>query len=395
VVTWKSRRLRVRDPRGQYRWNPRIGLSCAALLVVGGLVLAGVTTGKRSTATGTVWGLAGGYAGVSLGDAYRRSVRAVLVEASWATAEPRPGQFDQAYLGQLAAQVRSYRSMGFQVALNYGLQDAPGWLMALPGARYVNQDGTMYTAGPLPDLVFDTSLRSFAQAYTDVILRLLGRSVYLVRVGGGYDGELGYPPPAGGEPANQYWAYGPAAQAGSPEPGWRPCSPGHPGQARTFLAWYLNALVGYQQWQIQSVRSVYSGQIAVLYPSVGFSAANEQQALSDNLCGHTAVEQMGAIARGWDQAQQVSALSGPGLVVYSTWADNPAAIDQLGRLAAARHLPLAGENGGFNGVAAMSQAVKDARAWHLTSFFWIRAQQAYCDCHGWATIEEYQHDIAG
>ena len=43
----------------------------------------------------------------------------------------------------------------------------------------------------------------------------------------------------------------------------------------------------------------------------------------------------------------------------------------------------------------MSQAVKDARAWHLTSFFWIRAQQAYCKCHGWATIEEYQHDIAG
>ena len=346
-MTWKSRRLRVRDPRGQYRWNPRIGLSCAALLVVGGLVLAGVTTGKRPTASGTVWGLAGGYAGVNLGDAHRRSVRAVLVEASWATAEPRPGQFDQAYLGQLAAQVRRYRSMGFQVALNYGLQDAPGWLMALPGARYVNQDGTMYTAGPLPDLVFDTSLRSFAQAYTDVILRLLGRSVYLVRVGGGYDGELGYPPPAGGEPANQYWAYGPAAQAGSPEPGWRPCSPGPPGQARTFLAWYLKALVGYQQWQIRSVRRAYSGQIAVLYPSVGFSAANEQRALSDNLCGHTAVEQTGAIARGWDQAQQVSALSGPGLVVYGTWADNPAAIDQLGRLAAARHLPLAGENGGI------------------------------------------------
>ena len=394
-MTWKPRRPRVSDRRGQHRWTPRIGLSCVVLLVASGLVLLGVTSRARPTAGSTVWGLAGGYSRVSLADAYRRGVRAVLVEASWAAAEPSRGHFDQAYLGKLAAQVSRYRSMGFQVALNYGLMNAPGWLMALPGARYVNQYGTAYTAGPLLDLVFDTSLRSFAQAYTDVILRLLGPLVYMVRVGGGYDGELAYPPPARGEPPNQFWAYGPAARKTAPEPGWRPCSRGLSGRARTFLTWYLTSLVDYQQWQIRSVRSVYAGQIAVLYPSVGFTTAEEQQALSDSLCGHTAAEQTGAFARGWGHAQQVSALSGPGLVVYGTWADNPVAIDQLGRLAAARHLPLAGENAGFNGAAAMNRAVQEARAWHLTSFFWIRAPQAYCGCNGLATIEEYQHDIAG
>jgi hypothetical protein len=377
------------------RWTPRIGLTCAVLLFAGGLAALGVTSRTRPAAAGTVWGLAGGYAGVSLADAHRRGVRAVLAEASWAAAETGPGQFDHAYLAQLAAQVRSYRSMGFQVALNYGLEDAPRWLMAVPGARYVNQYGTAYTAEPLPDLIFDTRLRSFAQAYTDVILRLLGPSANLVRVGGGYDGELDYPPPAGGEPANQYWAYGPAAGTRAPAPEWRPCSPGRPGQARAFLGWYLASLVDYQRWQIQTVRRVYAGRIAVLYPSVGFTAAQEHQALSDDLCGGTAVEQTGAFARGWDQAQQVSALSGPGLVVYSTWADNPTAIDELGRLAAAHHLPLAGENGGFDAPAAMRVAVREARAWHLTSFYWVRARQAYCDCNGWATIEDYQHDIAG
>ena len=388
--------LRPRSP------GLRFAFGCVVLLVTSGLVATGFAVGagsatvgtvRRSPATATVWGLVGGYSGINLADVYHRGVRAVLVEATWADAEPRPGVFNEAYLQQLLGQVRSFRAMGFKVALNYGLEQAPSWLMALPGAHYVNQFGTEYTAEPVPNLIFDTSLRSYAQAFTDAILRLLGRFVYLVRVGGGYDGELDYPPPASGESPNQYWAYGPAAHAQSPEESWRPCSP--TGQARAFLRSYLTALVDFQQWQIRSVRSVYRGDIAVLYPSVGFTAANEQQALSDDLCGRTAIEQTGAIARGWDQAQQVGALSGPGLVVYSTAVDNPAAIGELGRLAADRHLALAGENGGFNGPTAMARAVHEARAWHLTSFFWIRAQQAYCGCNSWATIEDYQHDIAG
>jgi hypothetical protein len=394
MVIREFRWLRVTGPREQHPWAPRIALSCVVLLAVNALVACGSTAQARPAAVRTLWGLAGPYAGVNYTDAYRRGVRAVLLEASWAAAEPRPGKFDEAYLGELAAQARRYRSMGFKVALNYGMEEAPSWLMALPGAHYVNQYGTAYTAYPVPDLIFDTSLRPFAQTFTDKILRLLGPLVCLVRVGGGYDGELAYPPPASGESVNQYWSYGPAAQKKAPDPGWRPCSK-IPGEARAFLTWYLTSLADYQQWQIQSVRTVYAGQIAVLYPSVGFTAAQERQALSDNLCGHTAVEQTGAFARGWDHAQQVSMLSGPGIVVYSTWTDNPAAIDQLGQLAARQHLPLAGENSGYNTAAEMTRAVQEARAWHLTSFFWIRAQQAYCDCSGLATMEEYQHDIAG
>ena len=393
MVTYKSRSPGFTGWRSDH-WTRRVALGCAVLLALGSLAVFKGNGRTKPTSGSTVWGLAGGYAGVNLADVYHRGVRAVLLEMSWAAAEPGPGRFDNAYLEQVVAQARSYRSMGFKVALNYGLESAPGWLMARPGARYVNQYGTAYTAYPLADLIFDTSLRSFAEAYTDLILRLLGRFVYLVRVGGGFDGELDYPPPVIGESANQYWAYGPTAQAGAPEPGWRPCSENHSG-ARAFLTWYLASLVDYQQWQIRSVRSVYTGQIAVLYPSIGFTATEEQQALSDSLCGRTAVEQTGAIARGWDQAQQVSATSGPGLVVYSTVVDDSAAIDQLGRLAAAHHLPLAGENGGFNGPAAMKRAVQEARAWHLTSFFWIRAQQAYCNCDGLATIGDYQRDIAG
>lgn len=394
MVIWEFHWLRDTRAWGQDIDVLCITLGCVVLLMVSTLAACGVNTKAKPASVSTVWGLAGPYTGVNLANAYRRGVRAVLLEASWAAAEPGPGKFDNAYLAQLVVQARRYRSMGFKVALNYGLESAPGWLMAIPGARYVNQYGTAYTAYPVPDLIFDTSLRSFAQTFTQKILRLLGPFVYLVRVGGGYDGELAYPPPMSGESANQYWAYGSAAQKTAPNPGWRPCS-GIYGAARAFLIWYLASLVDYQRWQIHSVRTVYAGQIAVLYPSIGFTSAQEQQAVSDNLCGRTAAEQTTAFSRGWDHAQQVAALSGAGLVVYSTWADNPAAIDQLGRLAAAHHLRLAAENSGYNGPMVMSQTVKEARVWHLTSFFWIRAQQAYCYCDGLATIGDYQHDIAG
>ena len=393
---------RFRWPRAdgqgwQHRWTRWVAFICIFLLGTSVQVSCGATTGDatggRAKNPATIWGLAGPYTGVNLSDAYRRGVRAVLVEASWAAAERSPGRFDHAYLEQLITQVRTYRSMGFKVALNYGLQDAPDWLMKLPGARFVNQYGTAYTDARVPDLIFNTTLRSFAQAYTKKILDLLGPLVYLVRVGGGYQGELDYPPPVSGEPVDQYWAYGPVAQRSAPEPGWRPCTRGRPGTARAFLTWYLASLLDYQQWQIQSVRNVYQGQIAILYPGVGFTAAQERQALSDNLCGRTVAEQAGAFARGLDQADQVSALSGPGLLPYSTGVDNPVDIDQLGQLAAQHHLQLAGENKGFNDAAEMKSAVQGARRWHLTSFFWIRAQQAYCHCNGLATIEDYQYDI--
>lgn len=377
-------------------WQPKAVLSCAALLAIAvALVTLSFASKATSKNSDTVWGLAGGYAGVNLSNAYQRGVRAVLLEVSWPLAEPGLERFDETYLRQLRAQARRYRSMGFQISLNYGLDAAPGWLMRYQGARYVNQYGASYTADPLPDLIFDKGLRLFAREYTEKILHLLRPFVYMVRVGGGYEGELDYPPSMGGTQVNQYWAYGSSAQRSAPVRGWRPCSSQRPGEARAFLTWYLASLADYQRWQIQTVRSVYRGQIAVLYPSVGFTAGQEHEALEDDLCGRTPIERTGAFARGWDQIQQVGDLSGSGLVVYSTWADNSVAMDRLGELASVHHLRLAGENAGFNGPAAMNRAVAAARAWHFISFFWVRAQQAYCECNGWATIGDYQHDIAG
>lgn len=383
------------DSSGISLWKSKAVLSCAILLAIAALATLSYAAKATSKSQDTVWGLAGGYAGINLSNAYQRGVRAVLLEVNWALAEPGPERFDETYLRQLKAEAQRYRSIGFQISLNYGLDAAPGWLMRYQGARYVNQYGASYTADPLPDLIFNRRLRPFAQEYTEKILHLLGPFAYMVRVGGGFEGELDYPPSMDGPQVNQYWAYGSAAQKSAPMPGWRPCSSQQPGGARSFLAWYLESLADYQRWQIQTVRSVYRGQIAILYPSVGFTAAQENEALKDDLCGRTPIEKTGAFARGWDQIQQVGDLSGSGLVVYSTWADNPVAMDRLGELASLHHLRLAGENAGLNGPADMNRAVAAARAWHFISFFWVRAQQAYCECNGWATIGDYQHDIEG
>lgn len=365
----------------------------AGIVLVLVVVVASLGLSGRSRASGPTWGMAGGYTAAQLHDLRGRGVDAVLVEMSWAAANPGRDRFDQPYLDSIAAQVAADRAAGYRVILNYGLQNAPGWVLDQPSGRYVDQDRHADVAEDLPDLVFNLALRSFAVRYTDLVMTRLGSQVWMVRAGGGLLGELRYPAGAGDSGLPAYWAYSQAAQAHAPDPGWQPCTPSPHGQAGRFLTWYLHALVAFQTWQVTTLRRHYTGLIAVLYPSAGVTATEQAAAVADHLCAHTPTDRAGAFAAGYDHADQVAALTGPSLVVWGTSVNNTTNIADLAALAAAHHLPLAGENTGGDNAADLRRSVGNARRYHLLVFVWIRASEAYCRCHGLATIEQYQHAI--
>ena len=49
-----------------------------------------------------------------------------------------------------------------------------------------------------------------------------------------------------------------------------------------------------------------------------------------------------------------------------------------------------GENSGRDTPAQLASAVHAARVYRLSAFLWVRAEQAYCRCNGWATIDDFE-----
>jgi hypothetical protein len=368
-----------------------LALVCALLCA-----LMGCDRGESGAGDRPLWGLVGPYDQVDLPELYQRGVRVVMLELSWAAAEPAEGEFDAAYLSAARARGDRFRAEGFKVVLSFGLQHAPGWLLSRPNARFVNQNGLQYLDHRVADLVFDVALRPLAERYTEKVFAELGTDFYAVRVGGGPNGELSYPGSkrVQGRSENEYWAFSPAAAASNPVPDWRPCEPSPQHEAERFLTWYLKSLVAFQGWQVDTVRRFYPGTIAVLYPSWGVYGGDIQAAIADNLCGGTAAQRSGDLQRGYDHAQQIAALPAAGVAVWATWVDNAEVLQRLATLARARQLPLMGENSGGDGSATMRKAVAEARRIGLTAFLWVRAPEAYCFCQGYASIDEYTKAIA-
>jgi Beta-galactosidase len=343
-------------------------------------------------ADGPTWGMAGAYTGIDMADLRRRGARLVLLELAWSKAEPARGRFDSAYFAEARRQLSDWRGQGFQVALNYGLHEAPAWLLDRPNARFVDQHGDPWTAGDQANLVWATEYRGVAERYTAKVFAELGTGFSVVRVGGGPLGELGYPGVrrADGSMDNRYWAFDGAAARTNPVPGWKPCDPGTEGQPQRFLDWYLDALTDFQNWQVATVRAHYPGTIAVLYPSWGTRPGDRVAAVAGNLCGRSRVERGGEVQRGYAHDLQIAALTDPGAAVWGTWTENTATTARLAELADRHGRPKMGENSGRDTAAQLASAVHAARVYRLSAFLWVRAEQAYCRCNGWATIDDFE-----
>ena len=315
----------------------------------------------------------------------------LLMEISWAEAEPAEGVFNDTYLRSVRAQTDGWRAAGFQVALNAGMMNAPQWLLDKPGGRFVDQYGDHYTAYPVPNLVFGDSLRGYAQQYLNEVFSVMGTGWANVRAGGGPSGELSYPYlfNASGGVENLYWAYDQNAAGEDPVPSWRPGSPSPNGEAGTFLNWYLDRLASFQNWQVSALRSAgFTGPVTMLYPSYGMRPGDFTQATGTNLSGSSSPEINGEVQRGYDFARQISAISDQSVVVYSTWGDNPAPVSYLSSLAHDKGLQFMSENGGGNTASQVDTAIRSAVKAGASMMYLVRQSQFFCNCSGYATLAD-------
>jgi hypothetical protein len=290
-------------------------------------------------------------------DLKRAGVSLATLELAWDSYEPQPGAFDVAYAAQQRQKAASLRSAGVAVVLDVGLQYAPEWLFARdPNAYFANQYGDRYATGRLGTRVgngvFDPLVRQAQSDYINRVAGDLGDSFVAIRIGGGWYGELHYPPAFYNGHSNSYWAYDANAVAGSPVKGWMPGRPSA-AQAQAFWSYYTARLADYLKWQVATYRSHFSSSLEVLYPGWGVRPGDAAAAIGGLLGGGTPSEANGEMQQGNDFAITLASVGDPGLIPYSTWLEAPdkgitangvSPIRYLQQLAVPRGLAIAGEN---------------------------------------------------
>lgn len=352
-------------------------------------------------------------------DSHAAGLRLAVLDLSWESFEPKPGERNPAYLEKVRAKLQALRDAGLQVIIEPGVQYPPAWLFEIPNSRYVNQFYAEYKSTEsgknVANSVFNQSVRARQAEYYRLIFEELGTEFYAFRVGGGWYNELSYPEHRYGGQENCYWAYDFIAQGEvdglppgipkCPVPGWKPGenSPGNE-SAGSFIAWYISALADYQEWQIRTVRRYFPGRISVLYPSWGIRPTQLAVAIKGDLNGTTSPEINGEIPKGLDFELLVRSITDPKVGLHCTWldADPEFASDSAGapveayspirylrtvmlardsslgpfaRTAASARaqstpLELSGENTGNGNMETLELCVRRARKYQLSHFLW-------------------------
>ncbi|MFN2582308.1 MAG: beta-galactosidase, partial [Candidatus Dormibacteria bacterium] len=316
------------------------------------------------------------------------NVSVVVLEFTWSSAEPQQGVYNESYFSNLRNIIAAWQAAGIrQFVLNFGMHNAPSWLLNMPNGRLVDQHGVAWTGDNTPNLFFNATLRSYAADYTNKVFSELGTNWYAIRVGGGPLGELDYPTlrndsnnsidPCPSQRAGfvcpYYWAFDGAAQASDPVRGWLPGQSSPNGQASTFLNWYLDSLKNFQNWQVSTVRAACpSCPVAVLYPSWGMRSGDFQAAVNDNLAGASSPELNGEVQGGRDHQRQITGLTDANTIVWGTWCDNSGTVSWLAGLALQQHLPMMGENGGPGATSKATALISNALTYGMRAAFWIR-----------------------
>jgi hypothetical protein len=317
-------------------------------------------------------------------------VKVAVLEMSWASAEPTDDAWSTSYFNTKRAQYDAWNAAGCKVVLANGLQTPPAWMQSKPNAKYLNQDGTVYTGSTEVDLVSNVGLRPEAEEYTLRVFQEFGpsRDFFQTRVGGNHWGELGYPPRQRTDGLDDYWAFN-ALATDNPVPAYRPCT-GLASQAGTFANWYINRITGFQNWQLTAVYAakanlaVYAdpGVAAVLYPGNNMTEAEITSAIAGNLCSTTVAENDGKFSGGHMWARQINGVpAGTDIAAWGTWANNTGNTSNavLDNLADARGFDVAYENSGPGSVAKVQptedtcrSAFSDGPSSQDVTCYWIR-----------------------
>jgi hypothetical protein len=372
------------------------------------------TTAPAGYAGPTSWGLIGDET-TTAAQEKAAGITSKIIRISWADFETSPGVFSASYEASKQAEIASLESAGMKVILDLGLQGTPSWIHQYPDSYLQNQYGEPWTSSTVPgqtvddstaNLVFNSQLRTLAAAYIDQVAQDFGGTAQAIRIGGGVDGELDYPPASTPGHTNDYWAFDASAQAQSPVPGWKPGDGSPNGQAQTFLNWYLNSLTTFEDWQISTLRSAYPGPIIVLFPGWGIRPGQTAAAVADNLDGQSGAESTGEIPRADDFVDQVAAINQANVWAETTWLDAPeygsdsstdpdewTPVHYLSSLVTANpfHPELWGENTGEGSTSAMTYAIRQACTYDVQGVVWYDENQLLSGTY--ATLPNYKTAI--
>jgi len=343
-----------------------------------------------------LWGMLPGFAGCDMASLRSRGVQALVVELSWASAQPSQTTYDFAYLDRKKAEWANLRSLGFKLILNYGAHHAPGWLRANPLAKFVDQRGVVY-AGDEPNLIHGTSLRGYAEAYTQMVFAHMGHDFAAVRVGGGHWGELQYPPTKEPTNMNRYWSFGTATDGKRPTGDWKPGSSSPNGEAARFLAWHLDSLTAFATWQVRDIRKHFAGPIGVLLASDGMRPGDFELAVATNLSGTSAWERNGEVQPGYDHRRHIlglAALNDPLVAPWATYAESTGRGGPMTYIAnegkAAGLYPVMAENSGDDSPAQLDYAVNTFKALGGSIFTAVRGDTFCTPKPGVAVMADYE-----
>jgi hypothetical protein len=350
----------------------------------------------------------------------RAGIEAKVLALSWRDFYLAEGEVNTRYVEHKREELRDLRDKGFEIILASNFHDTPPWVHEnYEHTYYVNQFGERWTGinfyqGQPRDngdanLVFNHRLRGLVGAYMKDVFREFGTDFWAVRLGGGVAGEVTYPHARFGGRSNLYWAYDDNAQRRAADAGvggWRPGAPSQKGLAGRFLNWYLNSLVGFQNWQVDMVRAAgYSGRIIMLYPGWGIRPGQIEEATATKLDGSTPAEVNGEIQRGHDFARLVEAIQDDNVLVTTTWLDADASRDDgqdqrywspakyLSALteSSAIHPKLYGENKGMGSIEDMLISAHQMRRYRLVGMAWFDESQLLSDRY--ATLTTYEQVI--
>lgn len=334
-------------------------------------------------------------------------LRLAMVNVFWKAWEPNTGQFDQRYANSVRRTVARYRSAGWQVAIDIGLQSPPSWVLQLPSGRLTDQHGKQSN---VPDFEFSQAVRQAAARYLSTVVTTLGPVQYY-RVGLSGHGEAKYPNVTG----NGWWAFEPSAQghgAGLPEgvpvtpmPGWAPGAREYRGrsvrtsQVRAWYQWYFGALANSLAWEISAYRSAgYHGDLELVMPGTGAMPALYQYRINHHLAPAPSSDSYGTLNSGsvwWKLLDELPDLRGVVVDVSSvddqsgvprgngcrpsdtkvdyrddpsveTWSDTR----WLSYLAHLHHLPVMGENPGETPASDLPRIMSLVRSCGLIALQW-------------------------
>ncbi|WP_432522700.1 hypothetical protein [Kineococcus sp. SYSU DK006] len=203
---------------------------------------------------------------------YAGGMRTAMLELSWKSYEPRPGEFNTSYISYKKSELRKLREAGLQVSIGLGMHYAPDWAKTIPNSAMVDQYGTKSSS---VNLVFNRKLRDAANKYMTRVDADLGlENFYGLRVTSGGKSELLYPG------TGSYYAFDANAQGGAdlpstmarnPMPGWKPGTLGtDPAKVLAWKNWYIGALVDVARWQMGRASSLgFHGHYQMLMPGYG------------------------------------------------------------------------------------------------------------------------------